>query len=258
MKRVALKIDYDGTAYSGWQRQENALGIQQLVEEALWETTGEKNLLRCAGRTDAGVHAKGQVADFTTESTLPPERFLYPMNNLLPPDIRVMQSVEVPLDFSSRFDALHKHYRYTIFRGEVLPGRMSRFMTHYDRNLNLSLMEEGARRMVGRKDFKSFEGPYAQMATSIRNVLSVTLKEDGELLHFDIVGEAFLKNMVRIMVGTLIKMGEGRLSLEELEDLFLHPNRQKAGITMAAKGLTMMEVVYEDKIMKLFDKKNRA
>lgn len=244
--RVALLIDYDGTAYNGWQRQENGLGIQEVIENAIYEVTGERVNLRAAGRTDAGVHARGQVADFASTSTIPGDKFLYPLNNILPDDIRIMASKEVDENFSARFDALEKHYQYKIYLGQVLPATECRYAVLYDRQINLEIMRAAGEIMEGEHDFKAFEGPYAQMPTSVRRVNKIEIKAEGNFLIFDIYGEAFLKNMVRIMVGTLLKINEGRLSLQGLMELFQKPDRQKAGITMPAKGLTMMSISYEN------------
>ncbi len=246
--RVALLIDYDGTDYNGWQKQENGIGIQEIIENAIQEVTGESVNLRAAGRTDAGVHARGQVADFETSSTIPADRFMYPLNNILPDDIRIIASAKVDDDFSARFNALEKHYQYKIYLGEVLPATVGRYAALYDRPINLELMRAAAEVMEGEHDFKAFEGPYAQMATSIRRVNEVSLNIDGDFLVIDIYGEAFLKNMIRIMVGTLLKINEKRLSIQGLMDLFQKPDRQKAGITMPAKGLTMVEIFYEQEI----------
>lgn len=246
--RVALLIDYDGTDYNGWQKQENGIGIQEIIENAIQEVTGESVNLRAAGRTDAGVHARGQVADFETSSTIPADRFMYPLNNILPDDIRIIASAKVDDDFSARFNALEKHYQYKIYLGEVLPATVGRYSALYDRPINLELMRAAAEVMEGEHDFKAFEGPYAQMATSIRRVNEVSLNIDGDFLVIDIYGEAFLKNMIRIMVGTLLKINEKRLSIQGLMDLFQKPDRQKAGITMPAKGLTMVEIFYEQEI----------
>lgn len=246
--RVALLIDYDGTNYNGWQKQQNGIGIQEIIENAINEVTGEEVNLRSAGRTDAGVHARGQVADFETNSTIPADRFKYPLNNILPDDIRIMDSTLVSDDFSSRFDAVEKHYQYKIFLGDVLPATEGRYAALYEREINLELMRMAAEIMEGEHDFKAFEGPYAQMATSVRRVNDIYVNIEGDFLIIDVYGEAFLKNMIRIMVGTLLKINEKRLSLQGLMDLFQKPDRQKAGITMPAKGLTMMEVFYEEDI----------
>lgn len=242
--RVALLIDYDGTNYNGWQRQKNGIGIQEIIENALKEITGEEINLRAAGRTDAGVHAKGQVADFDTQSSIPGDKFLYPLNNILPDDIRIMASAQVADDFSARFDALEKHYQYRIYLGQVLPATEGRNAALYDRKINLELMRAAGEIMEGEHDFKAFEGPYAQMPTSVRRVNKVDVNVEGNFLIFDIYGEAFLKNMIRIMVGTILKINEGRLSLEGLMGLFQKPDRQGAGVTMPAKGLTMISISY--------------
>lgn len=244
--KIALLINYDGTAYNGWQRQSNGIGIQEIIEDALKIATGEDINLSAAGRTDAGVHAEGQVADFTTNSTIPADRFKYPLNNNLPADIRILESKEVDEDFSARFDAKEKHYRYTIYLGEVLPSTIGRYAALYDRKINLELIKAAASAMEGTHDFKAFEGPYAQMATSVRTVNDIIITQDGNYLFFDIYGEAFLKNMIRIMVGTILKINEGRMDIMELMKLFQMPDRTKAGITMPANGLTMVEVFYDN------------
>lgn len=245
MRNICLIISYDGTEYSGWQKQENAIGIQDIIENALFEVTGEKAILKGAGRTDKGVHAYAQVANFKTNSTIPPEKFLYPLNNMLPGDIRIEKSFEVSEDFSARFNALYKHYRYSIYVGEVLPATLKRFYTLYSYDIDLEKIKEAASVLVGTHDFKAFEGPYAQMTTSIRNVIKIDVSYEGHFLIFDIYGEAFLKNMVRIMVGTILKCNQGKITPKEIEELFVSKDRTKAGITMPPEGLTMVEIKYD-------------
>lgn len=245
MKNICLIISYDGTDYSGWQKQENAIGIQDIIEKALLQVTGEETILKAAGRTDKGVHALAQVANFKTNSTIPPEKFLYPLNNILPGDIRIEKSFLVTDDFSARFNALYKHYRYSIYVGEVLPATLKRFYTLYSYDIDLEKIKKAANVLVGTHDFKAFEGPYAQMTTSVRNVIKIDVSFDGHFLTFDIYGEAFLKNMVRIMVGTILKCNQGKITPEEIEELFHSKDRTKAGITMPPEGLTMVEIKYD-------------
>lgn len=245
MKNICLIISYDGTDYSGWQKQQNALAIQEVIENALSEVTGEEIVLKAAGRTDAGVHALAQVANFKTNSTIPPEKFLYPLNNILPGDIRIEKSFEVTDDFSARFSALLKHYRYSVYVGEVLPATMKRFFSLYSYDIDMDKISDAAKVLVGTHDFKAFEGPYAQMPTSVRNVTDIIIKYENNILTFDIFGEAFLKNMVRIMVGTILKANEGRITPTEIEELFESKDRTKAGVTMPPEGLTMVEIKYD-------------
>lgn len=244
MKRIALVIAYDGTAYAGWQRQENALSVQEIIEGALSEVMGHAVLLRCAGRTDAGVHAEGQVADFETAASIPPEKIFLPLNNRLPEDIRIVRSCEMRPDFSARFCARWKHYRYRLYTGAVLPPRYARFCAQHTMPLSLASMRDAARRMEGTHDFKAFEGPYAQMAHTTRRILRIDMHQRESEIVFDIYGEAFLKNMVRIMVGTLVKVGEGKMTPKDIDGLFASLDRTHAGVTMPAKGLTMVRIAY--------------
>lgn len=245
MKKICLIISYDGTDYSGWQRQDNALGIQEVIENLLAEVTGEKITLKVAGRTDAGVHANAQVADFITNSSVPPHKYIYPLNNFLPHDIRIMKSFEVTEDFSSRFSALGKHYRYSIYLGEMMPAKLTRYYSLYSYKPDLEKIQKAANVLIGTHDFKAFEGPYAQMRTSVRTVNDIKITQAGKRIYFDIYGEAFLKNMVRIMVGTILKANENKITPEEIEELFVTRDRTKAGITMPANGLTLEEVYYD-------------
>ncbi len=253
MKKIILKISYDGTQYSGWQRQDNAIGIQEVIEKNLEKICGEKIVLKAAGRTDAGVHAEAQIADFMTNSTIPGKKIKYPLNDFLPDDIRIISSNDIDIDFSSRFDALYKHYRYTLYTDESISAMKNRYVTVYTYPLDIKKMIEASKFMIGNLDYKSYEGKFSQMTTSVRRIIDIKIIRDGKYIYFDIFGEAFLKNMVRIMVGTLLNVGRNIMTFDELRKTFEVPDRTKTGVTMPAKGLTMMKIYYDKKYSEIID-----
>lgn len=244
MPTIKLILEYDGTNYSGWQIQPNGLSIQQVVEEALATMLKESVRVHSSGRTDAGVHARGMVAAFATARGLPLRAFSDGLNALLPPDIAVKEAAEAPDGFNPRFDAIGKYYRYTIHRG----GRRSPLVRHYSWHLrgvlDLAAMAEAARHLVGERDFAAFRTTGCAARTTIRRIDGVDLEENGDLLHIDVRGSGFLRNMVRIMVGTLVEVGQGRRSPEEVSLLFERPGERAAGPTAPPQGLCLMEVYY--------------
>lgn len=243
-RNIRLDIAYDGGEYAGWQRQQNAVGIQQVIAEAIAKITGEKVVLRGAGRTDAGVHARGQVANFLTRSSVPPDRLAAALRSVLPRDIAVLRSREVPATFDARRDALERHYRYTFDLGPVPDVFLRRYALHVPRRLDLQAMRRAAGLFSGRHDFSAFRSQQCGAEHARRTVLASGLDTAGHLAHFDIRAHAFLRNMVRIMAGTLISVGEGKLTVEEVEKLLESGDRRAAGPTAAAKGLCLMHVGY--------------
>lgn len=244
MRNIKLVIEYDGTAYCGWQVQPNGVSIQQVMEEALGRLQGEPAKLRSSGRTDARVHARGMVACFNTEKGLPLRAFREGLNTLLPEDIAVRDACEVPLAFNPRADALAKHYRYTILLDPLRSPLARHTAWRLSGSLDLEAMREACALFVGEHDFAAFRASNCAAKTTVRRIFSLELVPDGLFLHLDVNGSGFLKNMVRIMVGTLRDVGQGRRAPSDVARLLRDGNRQVSGMTAPPHGLCLMQVFY--------------
>lgn len=244
MVNIKLTIEFDGTAYHGWQSQKNAETVQDTIEAAIEKITGEHSALTGSGRTDAGVHAIAFIANFRTSSRIPPERFSYALNSVLPDDISIIKSEETDEDFHSRFSSTGKKYRYLIYNAEHKPAIMRNRACHVSVPLNVSLMREAAQHFVGTFDFSAFMASGGSIESTIRTIREVSLEKQGELIVFEIEGSGFLYNMVRIIVGTLIEVGRGKVPPSAISDIISGKNRNNAGKTAAASGLYLVEVYY--------------
>jgi tRNA pseudouridine38-40 synthase len=244
MRTIKLTISYDGTNYAGWQHQPNGLAIQQVMEETLAKILGAPARLYSAGRTDAGVHAEGMVAVFRTDREIPLSAFSEGLNSLLPPDIAVSAAEEALPEFDPRRDAKGKHYRYTILNNPRRLPLCRLYAWHLRGDLDLWAMREAARQMTGEKDFAAFRTSGCAARTTVRNVFSVDVIREGEFLRIDVKGSGFLRNMVRIMVGTLVEVGRGKIRPSAIPALFNWENGAKAGMTAPAHGLCLVEVYY--------------
>ncbi len=245
MRNIKLIIEYEGTAYSGWQSQNDVIGIQEVIETAIKKTTGEKVKLIGSGRTDAGVHAKGQVANFYTKSSIPGSRMKIPLNINLPDDIKIIESEEVDLDFHSRFSARKKRYRYIIYNGKIPRPLYRNFSYHVTRDLDIDEMRKASKYFVGEKDFKSFMGRGAVVHTTVKKLYSIDIIEKDEFIEIVVEGKSFLKNMIRIIVGTLVFVGIGRIKSKDVEKIIEGRNRSLAGPTAPAHGLFLEKVYYD-------------
>ncbi len=244
MKNIKLTIEYDGTHYHGWQSQDNALTVQDVVTEAINSLTGEDCELIGCSRTDTGVHALGHVANFVTNSRIPPDRFAYALNAQLPEDVVIRKSEEVSLDFHSRFQAKGKKYRYLIYNS-LYPSALMRHRAYHVLNpLDIELMEKAARQILGTHDFSAFRASGSDTKTSVRTITGVWLKKEREVIEFEIEGDGFLYNMVRIIAGTLVEVGYGRIPADSISDIILSKDRRRAGRTAPAHGLYLVEVYY--------------
>lgn len=242
---IRLIFEYDGTDYVGWQMQANGLSVQRVVEDGLCELMGEPVRLISSGRTDAGVHALGMVANFHTSRKLPMGAYREGLNRLLPPDIVVRDACEVSNDFHARYDARGKWYRYSIHLAPVRSPLSRRFYWQLRSELNQSAMLEAAELMVGRHDFRAFRAAGCAAHTTTREIFSIDLVQKEPFLYIDVRGAGFLRHMVRIMAGTLVSVGQGKSSLTEVEKLLQGQSRQKAGPTAPAHGLCLMQVWYD-------------
>ena len=245
MPRLCLTVEYDGTAYGGWQVQPNALTVQEQVESALAQVVGYPVRIHSSGRTDAGVHAIDMKAHFDVDTLLPLSAYREGVNRFLPQDIVVRQVVRVEDDFHARFDAQGKWYRYRIYRGEIRSPLHRLNTWHISMSLDIEAMKQAASVLVGTHDFSVFQASGCAAATTRRTLFDVTLGEqDGELV-IDVRGSGFLKNMVRILVGSLVEVGRGRLTAEKLREILECGQRGQAGLTAPPQGLCLMQVWYE-------------
>lgn len=244
--RVKLVVEYDGTNYAGWQRQTNALSVQEALERAFEAASGERVRIHGAGRTDAGVHALAQTAHFDTACRIPPEKISYALNMHLGPDIRVKSSERADDAFHARFDAKGKHYRYTVCRAPHASAVCRHTSAHVRGALDTAAMREAAAYVVGTHDFAAFCAGGSEVKDTVRTVRSLTLKEDGSFLHMDIEGSGFLYHMVRIIAGTLIEIGLKKRPPASMREIIAGGDRSRAGVTAPAKGLTLVCVRYGD------------
>lgn len=245
MRNIKLVLEYDGTNYAGWQRQKNALTIQQVLEEALYKLTGEKITVIGAGRTDSGVHARGQVANFLTASRIPAERFSFALNSVLPWDIRALDSHEVPHEFHARYWAKAKHYRYSIWVRPHAPAIGRNYYYHVPDSLDVDAMKAATRYIIGTHDFKAFQSTGSSAKNTVRTIYEAYWTwEPPCYLYFDIKGNGFLYNMVRILVGTFIEIGRHKMSESDIRQALESGDRNKAGPTAPAHGLCLEKVYY--------------
>lgn len=245
MKRVKLVVAYDGTNYCGWQLQPNGITIEEVLNKALSDLLREPIAVIGASRTDSGVHAKGNVAVFDTESRIPAEKICFALNQRLPEDIRVQASEEVPLDWHPRKQNCVKTYEYKILNRKIdMPvGRLYAHFCYFQ--LDLEKMKQAASYLVGEHDFKSFCTVRTQAEETVRTIYSLTLNKDEEgLITMRISGSGFLYNMVRIIVGTLIRVGRGFYEPEQVREILEAKNRKAAGVTAPPQGLMLMQIDY--------------
>lgn len=244
MKRVKLTVAYDGTNYCGWQVQPNGITVQEVLNQCLSEFTGENIETIGASRTDAGVHALGNVAVFDTEMRMPGDKFSFALNQRLPEDIRIQKSEEVDADFHPLYVKSQKTYEYRILNCRF-PIPTERFYSHFTYiPLDVDKMKEAASYLIGEHDFKSFCGTGAQVKTTVRTVKEIQIEKSGDRITIRITGEGFLYNMVRIIAGTLMDIGGGLYPPEKMKEILEAKDRKKAGPTAPARGLTLMKIQY--------------
>jgi tRNA pseudouridine38-40 synthase len=253
MRYFKLVIAYDGTDFHGWQVQSNKPTIQGEIVNVLRRITQENIQLHGAGRTDAGVHALGQVGSFRTQSALSAGEFQRALNALLPPTIRIVAAEEVGPDFNARWSARGKIYRYRLYRGKVAPPMLWRYVLHYPFPLDENAMRDASARFVGIHDFASFAASTGsedndKERSTEREIYSTELARsaDGEELVFTVRGRSFLRYMVRKMVGTLLDVGRGKLKPDDIDRLYELKDRSKSGPTVPPQGLCMVSVEHEE------------
>ena len=241
--RYKATVCYDGTAYSGWQIQPNHTTVQQVIENALLQLFGTQTPIVGSGRTDAGVHAEGQVFSFESDTNIPEKRLYKAINAYLPSDIRVLDCKTVSANFNARYSAKRKTYCYNLYQSEIENPFKERFAVKVF-PLDLDLMKKGAELLVGQHDFKAFCSTGSSVKTTVRTIYSIKITQRKKDISITICGNGFLYNMVRIIAGTLVSLAEGRLSLENLSNALKTGNRTLVGKTLPAKGLTLKKVYY--------------
>jgi tRNA pseudouridine38-40 synthase len=253
MRYFKLTIAYDGTDFHGWQFQANQPTVQGEITSVLRRLTQENVQLYAAGRTDAGVHAMGQVANFRTRSALSAKEFQRALNALLPPTIRIVAAEEVGPDFNARWSARGKVYRYRLYRGKVVPPFLWRYVLHYPFPLDEDAMRDAAARFVGIHDFSSFAASTGsedidEDRSMEREIYAAELQctEDGEELWFTVHGRSFLRYMVRKMMGTLLEVGRGKMQPGDIDKLYELKDRSKSGPTAPPQGLCMVRVEHDE------------
>lgn len=246
MKRILLTVEYDGTNYAGWQRQLNGLAVQQVLEESLERATREHIVVTGASRTDAGVHALGQAVHFDTDSSIPPEKYPFVLNTMLPRDIRVLAGREVPPDFHARFMTCGKQYTYRIINTRHGSAIRRNTHVHVPVSLDIAPMQRAAHMLLGKHDFAAFQASGGTAKTTVRTIHKAEIIRQGEEFILTVEGDAFLYNMVRIIAGTLIEIGHHRRGEDAFAKAIASLNRLDLGVTAPPHGLELTRVDYPE------------
>lgn len=244
MRNIKLIIEYDGKGFNGWQKQPDKLNIQGEIEKAIEEITGEKVDLTASGRTDAGVHSLGQTANFKTESKIPTEKFAKAINSRLKKSIVIKSAEEVDEKFHSRYSVKSKTYRYIINNSENGTAIYRGLEYHVPMKLDYEKMNEAIKYFVGEHDFKAFKASGTSSKSSVRKILDGSVRKEGERVIIEVTGTGFLYNMVRIISGTLLDVGLGKIKPEDIPSIIESKDRTKAGKTLPAHGLYLLQVNY--------------
>ena len=245
-RRIRMIVQYEGTNYVGWQLQENGVSVQQRLNEAIFDITGENVRVHGSGRTDSGVHARAQVAHFDTSARMPADKFAVALNTRLPRDIRVLYSGETDESFHARFSAKNKTYRYTVQTGPHADVFTRTTALHAHAPLDFDRMALSARDALGEHDFAAFMTAGSKIESTVRTVTRSEWTRDGAYLFYDVSANGFLYNMVRILVGTMLEIGAGNLPQDAILRALASKDRADAGPTAPAHALTLMRVVYDD------------
>ncbi|MBL7158731.1 MAG: tRNA pseudouridine(38-40) synthase TruA [Candidatus Omnitrophica bacterium] len=243
---IKLTISYDGTRYSGWQIQKNARTIQAEIEKALRKILRKRIRITGAGRTDAGVHAKGQVANFHTDKKIPLKNLRSALNTYLPPEMSILRAKWVKAAFHSQFDAIEKKYRYTVFQGDADNPFLRPYYYKFSGKLDIRQMKKEARSLVGKHDFRAFQAKAAssKLKSTVRAIKSISVSKKGRFIFIDITADGFLHNMVRVIAGTLIEAGRGHMLPGSTKRILASGSRKAAGPTVPSKGLSLISIKY--------------
>lgn len=244
MRNIKLTIEYDGKDFNGWQKQPNKLNIQGEIERAISEITGEEVNLNASGRTDAGVHSLGQVANFKTNSNIPIEKIPIALNTKLKRSIRILKAEEVEERFHSRYNCKKKTYRYIINNSENGTAIYRNLEYNFSQKLDIKKMQEAVKYFIGEHDFKGFKASGTSSKSSVRTIYSANIYNENEKIIIELTGNGFLYNMVRIISGTLVDVGIGKIKPDEIEEIIKSGNRERAGKTLPPQGLYLVSVEY--------------
>ena len=244
MRNIMLKIEYDGKDFNGWQKQPTKLNIQGEIERAIKDITGEEVDLIASGRTDAGVHSLGQVANFKTNSNIPVEKFPIALNTKLKRSIRILEAKEVEERFHSRYNCKKKTYRYIINNSENGTAIYRDLEYNFLQKLDVEKMNQAVKKFIGEHDFKGFKASGTSSKSSVRIIYGAKVYKEGERIIIELTGNGFLYNMVRIISGTLVDVGIGKIKVEDIEDIINSGERERAGKTLPPQGLYLVKVEY--------------
>ena len=256
MKRILIKIAYDGTNYNGWQTGGKIKGIEDILNEKLSKLTGEKISIIGTSRTDSGVHSNGNIAVFDTNSYIRSDKYSYALNNLLPDDIAILESKEVAIDFHPRKAKTKKTYIYRIHNSKIRNPLKEHFAHHVYYDIDIDKMKAASKYLIGEHNFKSFINPESQILQlaneqnisdeklTTREIYSIDISKDDDMIEIKIVGNGFLYNMVRIVCGTLLKIGMNMWEPCYIKDIMDKKDRKYAGFTLPAKGLTLESIEF--------------
>ena len=245
MRNIKIIVEYDGTKYNGWQTQKNGSGIQEILTNSIHQVCSDVEKINGAGRTDAGVHAFGQVANFYTDCKIPVKKIPNAINVYLPKDIVVKDAEEVDKDFHSRYSTKGKKYMYIVNNSPIRSGLDFYREYYFPYEIDYKKMKKAAEFFEGTHDFKGFMASGSSIKDTVRTISKIQIKkrDDGRII-FNFVGDGFLYNMVRILVGTLLDVGVGKIEPEDIKEIILSKERSKAGKTVPAQGLYLVEVYY--------------
>lgn len=244
VRNIVMIVQYDGTDYAGFQRQPDVPTIQGELEDALSRLLGEPVHLRAASRTDAGVHALGQVVSFTTSNPIPTDNLPRALNGMLPTAVSVVSAAEAPAEFHPRFDAIGKQYTYRILNRQVPSPFICRYAWHVPEPLDRAAMEEAAEFLVGEHDFAAFCASGSSVRSTVRNLYRLDLDENADVIEARLAADGFLYMMVRIIIGTLVEVGRGRMYPAAVADILASRDRRRAGPTAPPQGLCLVRVDY--------------
>ncbi|GFR35257.1 tRNA pseudouridine(38-40) synthase TruA [Thermobrachium celere] len=244
MRNIKLIIEYDGTNYVGWQKQKNGLSISEVIEDAIFKITKQSVNLIGSGRTDAGVHARGQVANFLIETKIPADKLKDAINSKLPSDISIISSEEVDESFHARYSSKGKWYSYTILNRVEPSPFYNKYAAHIKYKLDLDKMIKASKYLIGQHDFAAFKSEGSSVKTTVRTIYKIDINKDGDIIRLDFEGDGFLYNMVRIITGTLIDVGRGKIQTEDVQKILNSKDRRNAGFTAPACGLCLEKVYY--------------
>lgn len=244
MRNIKLIIEFDGSNFCGWQRQPKGRTVQKVIEDAIYKATGEEIMINGSSRTDAGVHARGLVANFFTNSTIPGDKFREAINVRLPEDVSIVKSEEVDEDFHARYSSKGKTYSYTIVHRYERLSLGHQYLYHWRYDLDVEAMKEACKYFIGKHDFRAFMSPGSSIKTTVRTISELYIEHKGDRVKIFITADGFLYNMVRIIVGTLIKVGNKKLKPEDMKSIIAEGSRKRAGMCVPPNGLILEKVFY--------------